>query len=329
LNGPTSASLECLATFLTAVGPSFDRPQWPHHTQFKETFNKIKEHSKRKDLPARTKFLLQDVLDLRASDWENKKKAVRVDEGPTSLAAVHKRAEEELGTHLTPLKRPDSSNRLAYGASTPSNAGSRSGGFGFGSGSGTPAARSSPAHGGARSGSRLAPADNNASSGKRPVSDAEAPSGSERSGGGHSQGGAAPFDREHFQEVIGVCLRELAKTLDVSTAMAQLLSECKPPSPDQQAKELADLLARVAEGSKSEVRRAGFEFAAQLFVTGPWSQSALVQGLDDFFEVFGELKIDIPSLPTVLADDFAPVLAGLVAAGLIEGSQRDKYLESS
>merc|ERR1712032_255569 len=95
LTDPTEVSLECLAVFLTAVGPFSDRPEWPFHSDLEAFFVQVKMHSRDATIPSRTRFLLQDVLDLRASNWQNRKKAVRTSDVPTTLQAVHRRAEEE------------------------------------------------------------------------------------------------------------------------------------------------------------------------------------------------------------------------------------------
>jgi len=110
LTAPTPASLECLSVFLTCIGATFDRPDWVYHSQLQLTFKQVKELCSRKDCAPRVRCLLQDVLDLRASGWQNKKKAVRAGDGPTTLEAVQQKAEEELGEKLTPVSRPGASS---------------------------------------------------------------------------------------------------------------------------------------------------------------------------------------------------------------------------
>merc|ERR1712137_1106436 len=95
LMNPTPEKLECLAVFLTAVGPTFDRSDSSQYAQMASAFQRVKTHAHSKDLPARTRFLLQDVLDLRKSSWEKKKSGRN--EAPTTLDQVHKKAELELG----------------------------------------------------------------------------------------------------------------------------------------------------------------------------------------------------------------------------------------
>jgi len=70
LREPTAGFLECLAVFLTAVGPTFDRKEWDSCNELCRVFEQVEELSAKQDLPARTRYLLKDVLDLRASGWK-------------------------------------------------------------------------------------------------------------------------------------------------------------------------------------------------------------------------------------------------------------------
>ncbi|CAK0853955.1 unnamed protein product [Prorocentrum cordatum] len=94
LTAPTPVSLECLSVFLTCVGATFDQPSWAYRAHLEAAFRQVQDLSNSKDCPPRARFLLRDVLDLRASGWQNKKKAVRAGDGPTTLEAVHQKAEE-------------------------------------------------------------------------------------------------------------------------------------------------------------------------------------------------------------------------------------------
>jgi len=92
--------LESLACFLTSVGAKFDRPKWPHHERLKAIFIRVEEKRKDKVVPARIRFLLQDLLDLRASGWAE---AGKVD-GPMKIGDVHEKAARE--------KQDDSAGKL-------------------------------------------------------------------------------------------------------------------------------------------------------------------------------------------------------------------------
>jgi hypothetical protein len=72
-----SDALESLAVFLTQIGPNFDDKEWPHHAVLCSVFDKVGDLAKSKDVAPRLRFLLKDVLDLRASSWADMKKVTR------------------------------------------------------------------------------------------------------------------------------------------------------------------------------------------------------------------------------------------------------------
>lgn len=88
LANPSPSTLEPLASLLNATGKEFDVPSYKFHTQFSDIFSRVKKLAKDKHLPNRTRFLLQDVLDLRADGWEDKKKATKKLEGPKKLGEM-------------------------------------------------------------------------------------------------------------------------------------------------------------------------------------------------------------------------------------------------
>jgi len=69
INAGQSHTLESLACFLTAVGGVFDKGTWKHHERLEAIFVQVEERRKDKSVPARIRFLLQDLLDLRAKNW--------------------------------------------------------------------------------------------------------------------------------------------------------------------------------------------------------------------------------------------------------------------
>merc|ERR1719262_657098 len=73
--------LESLTVFLTSVGGTFDLPKWQHHERLKAVFVKVEQKKKDKKIPARIRFLVQDLLDLRAAGWRRGKGA----DGPMKL----------------------------------------------------------------------------------------------------------------------------------------------------------------------------------------------------------------------------------------------------
>eukprot|EP00927_Polykrikos_kofoidii_P002739 TRINITY_DN11092_c0_g1_i3.p1 TRINITY_DN11092_c0_g1~~TRINITY_DN11092_c0_g1_i3.p1 ORF type:complete len:928 (+),score=171.34 TRINITY_DN11092_c0_g1_i3:97-2880(+) len=334
LNGPTSASLESLATLLTAVGPHFDQPGWPHHVQLIEAFQRVKEQVRREDLPSRTKFLLQDLLDLREAGWESRRKMLRASDTPTTLDAVHRRAEEELGERITPLRRYASAS--TSGASSPPATqagvnGRSSSDLVGGSSSSRPSrgARGGPVSSNTCSGAG-GRSNNARQSPHLPRANSD-PSGydlaAQKRARERPEVPAGIFERTKFHDDVTVVLRELASSLDVNNALDTLLAAHPLPTLEQQATELSELIARVSEQGREQVRRAGFELIAQFFVTGPWLQQALGMGVELFLnDLFSELRLDIPTLPRILRQDFGPVLGSLKAAGLLEPAHHERFV---
>lgn len=67
------STLESLAVFLTAVGPTFDQPSFKHYLHLQTIFVQVEEKSKDISIAARIRFLLKNVLDLRKSRWSSAK----------------------------------------------------------------------------------------------------------------------------------------------------------------------------------------------------------------------------------------------------------------
>mmetsp|Transcript_208 Transcript_208/g.696 ORF Transcript_208/g.696 Transcript_208/m.696 type:complete len:821 (-) Transcript_208:118-2580(-) len=70
----TADAMELLASLLTTVGLKFDVPSWRHHDALCKVFVQVKGLAQDpKVLGSRPRCLLQDVLDLRAQGWEDKR----------------------------------------------------------------------------------------------------------------------------------------------------------------------------------------------------------------------------------------------------------------
>jgi len=93
LGDPTSEALETIAALLSVTGPSFDTAEWTHRTAFDSVFKRLAVMIKNKSCSARVRCLLQDVLDLRAQGWQDKKP--KKIEGPTTLQGVAEKKEKE------------------------------------------------------------------------------------------------------------------------------------------------------------------------------------------------------------------------------------------
>ena len=110
------ACIECLATFLVVVGPAFDGPAFdrPASALLTRAFQRVERLTRNASLPSRLRCLALDVLDLRATAWQNQKRALRSEEGPMTLDEVRLAAVEEASlaareASLTPMRsaRPE------------------------------------------------------------------------------------------------------------------------------------------------------------------------------------------------------------------------------
>jgi len=84
----TPDALETLANLLKTTGIEYDNPSFKLHPMLKDIFNRLHKLVRDKGLPPRTRFLLQDVLELRADGWIDKKKATAKMEGPKKLEDI-------------------------------------------------------------------------------------------------------------------------------------------------------------------------------------------------------------------------------------------------
>ncbi|CAE7241825.1 unnamed protein product, partial [Symbiodinium microadriaticum] len=73
LSNPTPEALESIAAMLTVLGPTADNKDWPQYTALNAIFDQISTIVKGKKCPARERFLLKDLLDLRSARWVDKR----------------------------------------------------------------------------------------------------------------------------------------------------------------------------------------------------------------------------------------------------------------
>ncbi|KAF9405792.1 hypothetical protein BGZ94_003379, partial [Podila epigama] len=83
---PEEEETEGLCKLMTTVGLQLDRPEAKNHMDI--YFARMTELTKNNKLPSRIRFMLQDVIDLRASKWVNRRAA----SGPKTIAAIHEEA---------------------------------------------------------------------------------------------------------------------------------------------------------------------------------------------------------------------------------------------
>src|SRR5690606_25792243 len=89
---PDEGDLECLVQLLTTIGSSQDIAKQKFiRDDMASTFDQIRSLSVNRALPARMRFMLQDLLDLRANNWVARRKEAE----PTTIAQLHQQAEKD------------------------------------------------------------------------------------------------------------------------------------------------------------------------------------------------------------------------------------------
>ncbi|KAG0199858.1 hypothetical protein BGX28_006926 [Mortierella sp. GBA30] len=86
---PEEEETEGLCKLMTTIGAQLDRPEAKNHMDI--YFGRMNELTKNTKLPSRIRFMVQDVIDLRASKWVNR----RAPSGPKKIAAIHEEAQRQ------------------------------------------------------------------------------------------------------------------------------------------------------------------------------------------------------------------------------------------
>ncbi|KAF9392094.1 hypothetical protein BGX21_011096 [Mortierella sp. AD011] len=86
---PEEEETEGLCKLMTTVGLQLDRPEAKNHMDV--YFIRMGELTKNTKLPSRIRFMVQDVIDLRANKWVNRRAAA----GPKTIAAIHEEAQRQ------------------------------------------------------------------------------------------------------------------------------------------------------------------------------------------------------------------------------------------
>jgi len=92
MTDPSPEALESLVALLTATGPVFDTSEWQYHPKLVAVFSSLSEIVVEGKCSARVRCLLQDLLDLRAADWQDGRP--KKTEAPTTLKAVAEMAKQ-------------------------------------------------------------------------------------------------------------------------------------------------------------------------------------------------------------------------------------------
>lgn len=319
LTNPTSESLEALAALLTVVGPVFDTPEWPSRGTLLGIFDQVQASVKDPQISLRVRFLLRDVLELRAARWRDHKP--KKAEGPSTLqevadtqakdeaasgtsakSALSSRRGGDRGRGKAPQWTPQTSPSSSYpGQRVTSLAGL------FNSGTASP--KSAPSKEGYQRINSLAALKG----GDRVTQTAAQPSNTPDN---------AQFDKDGCRKEVSGVLAELRLSYDVKEAIARMSALSVPT--EQQADELCNMLGCMVEEGSAEVRKMCFELVPGLFTDGSWNSDALRKGLQEFMdEVCPDLRCDVPALPNILREELLPVLVPLGSRGILQQSQLD------
>ncbi|XP_032415694.1 eukaryotic translation initiation factor 4 gamma 2a, partial [Xiphophorus hellerii] len=90
--------LECLCQIMKTVGPKIDHAK--AKSLIDQYFGRMQSLMNNKDLPARIRFLLQNMVELRGNNWAPRK--AYVDNGPKTIHQVRQDAVKDLGVFIPP-----------------------------------------------------------------------------------------------------------------------------------------------------------------------------------------------------------------------------------
>jgi len=269
-------ALESLACLLEVAAPSFDDKTWAHWHQLDNVFSQVKILTQTTSVPARDRFLLRDVVELREAGWPGRSAATRKS-GPMRLDDVRTQAKTE-----SSVSTPSSEKCWRSLEQTPMPQ--------------APEAKKSQAQ---------APTLGTASV-------ASAPKGGEVKV--PEAAGQKAFCPIGFRRALADVMKELAKGWNVPAAVHEIREQQVPK--DRQAAEFADIITRAAEESRGPARRSSFAFAAGLAAAegdSAFDKEACLEGIGVFFgEVYGDLCEEVPRLPAIMKSELLPTLRSVL-----------------
>lgn len=106
---PEEEETEGLCKLMTTVGLQLDRPEAKNHMDI--YFVRMAELTKNNKLPSRIRFMVQDVIDLRANKWVNRRAAT----GPKTIAEIHEEAARQAEEKEKEMMRRSASSGGARG----------------------------------------------------------------------------------------------------------------------------------------------------------------------------------------------------------------------
>lgn len=271
-----SDALECLATLLTIVGPVFDVADWSSQPELNDVFGDVQEFILDKAIPARTRFLLRDVIELRKAGWADKRAVTVQSAVPMKLDEVRRKATVTSAV----VTKQEAKNVVVY--ERPKLKLMRKG----------EAAQASPKASRdlqqAELAKKVVPA---ILVGKLPNALAK------------------PFDRASFHSELWSTLCQLSRDNDVGRATMRIDNQFVPVS--DQAAEFVDLITRAVDEPRAKVRDVFFDLVASMAknrqADGAFSQSSCLEGIESFFfEVFDDLCEEDPRVRAVVLDELMP-----------------------
>jgi len=320
--GHCPEALEALAALLTVAGPHFDKAQWQHHPLLEVAFNRVRELAHHKGVPARERFLLRDVLDLREAGWLDQARAPARTAGPMRLEEVRRKAQDDPSHRSLASGSPKSLTPKSYALGSSAGVlmkseqtlrkhqrndkakdwkgtkGSRTAAAGA---SAVAAARTARGEAGV---AELLSCRGMCAASKEETSKTDAKPVVKQAGVA-----AAPFSSAAFHRALCAILRQLSDDGNVSAATQKIEVQQVPST--YQANAFADLLTRGAEEKFECVRRSVFSLARRLasHADGIFVRTECLVGLGYFFgEIYEELLEEVPHVRIIVYSELLPEL---------------------
>lgn len=323
-------ALESLSALLTVVGKAFDgRPEWQYTKRFDAIFIQIQELTKNKKVPARVRFLLRDLLELRQAGWPEQGRPATAKEGPMRLDEVKEKAMTEVLDF--PKAGPSRQSRGCKNKDTWARASASKNAVPATpqhlQGNGRKSARDDRQQSRKQESGKLAKEDGKEERALKaaPTSAnikeaAEVPKQAEDPQ--PSVAAAAPaatsFDARLFHREMSQTLKDLSGDGNVGAAVRRIRAQSVPLV--HHAKEFADLLTRAAEETRGPARRSAFAFAASLAAAEPsaFDRAECIAGTKIFFEeVFDDLCDEVPRLAFIATSEMVPTLQSVFPAAVL------------
>lgn len=316
-------ALESLAALLTVACPKFDTQAWLHKVNLDAIFSRIAKLSASREVPARKRFLLRDVLELREARWpEDAHAAAKAARAPEPM-----RLDEVRDSRQQP--GVERSGSASWATPTPSSAAA--------SPAWAPATRTSlradaveftPTRSALRADAVVFTPGEAATKMSPPSTPSTASPASSVPASPMSKPAAAraevlsppklpepcePFNPREFHRELSAVMKDLGMDRNVAAAVRKIRAQNVPQT--HQAKEFADILTRAAEESRGPVRRSAFAFAAGLAAAtdSAFDRKECIAGVGTFFsEVYEDLCEEVPRLAIIASAELLPTLCSVL-----------------